>query len=55
MAGAGGEVGLALMPPPLPPPPALWQELFPKNKAAQRHGHHVLIEYTMLRWVGAGR
>ena len=24
------------------------EELFPKNKAAERHGHHVLIEYTML-------
>jgi 23S rRNA (adenine2503-C2)-methyltransferase len=25
------------------------EELFPKAKAAQRHGHHVLIEYTMLQ------
>lgn len=25
------------------------QELFPKDKAAPRHGHHVLVAYTMLR------
>lgn len=25
------------------------EELFPKDKAAPRHGHHVLIEYTMLQ------
>lgn len=27
------------------------EELFPKDKAAPRHGHHVLIEYTMLAGV----
>lgn len=27
------------------------EELFPKDKAAPRHGHHVLIEYTMLQGV----
>lgn len=27
------------------------QELFPKDKKAPRHGHHVLIEYTMLAGV----
>ncbi|KAL4437757.1 hypothetical protein ABPG77_005669, partial [Micractinium sp. CCAP 211/92] len=27
------------------------EELFPKDKAALRHGHHVLIEYTMLQGV----
>ena len=25
------------------------EELFPKSSAAPRHGHHVLIEYIMLR------
>ena len=29
------------------------EELFPKDKAAARHGEHVLVEYTMLRRVGA--
>jgi len=24
------------------------EQMFPKDKAAPRHGHHVLIEYTML-------
>lgn len=27
------------------------EELFPKDRAAPRHGHHVLIEYTMLAGV----
>lgn len=31
-------------------PCAAAQELFPKDKAAPRHGHHVLVAYTMLRW-----
>lgn len=30
------------------------EELFPKDKAAPRHGHHVLVEYTMLSGVNDG-
>lgn len=33
----------------------LLEELFPKDKAANRHGNHVCIEYTMLQGVNDGR